>query len=140
MDVETTANIVIGCAIRIHKALGPGLIETAYESLLEARLTSLGMKVERQKPIDLVFEELVVPAAYKIDLLVNDELVLELKATEKHSPVFSRQLMTYMKISGKSLGLLINFGQETLVQGLQRVVCGHPTSPFIAPSRDKIRC
>lgn len=129
MDVSETTDLVIGSAIQIHRTFGPGLLESAYEMILVRYLMRQGLRVECQKPIDLSFEDIIIPRAFVIDLIVNDHLIVELKASEKNSPVYSRQLFTYLKLTGIRVGLVINFGQETLKEGLHRVVNGYP-SPF----------
>ncbi len=106
--------------------MGPGLLESTYEAVLEFELRRRGFRVERQKYIDLTYDELFVPRAFCIDLLVNERVVIELKSAERLAPVHYKQVLTYLKLTNLRLGLLINFGQSTIKEGLHRIVNGYP--------------
>ena len=120
------SNNVIGAAIEVHRELGAGLLETTYELALQHELALNGISSERQVSLPVRYKDLEMPDAYRIDLLVEDSLVLEIKAVEKIIPVHSAQLLTYLKMSKKHLGLLINFHTIKLTDGLKRVVHQFP--------------
>lgn len=129
-DLEAISGDVINVAIRIHRDLGPGLLESVYETILAARLVTMGYKVDRQKPVDIEFEELRFDAAFRIDILVNDCLLIEIKSVEQLNKAHAKQLLTYLRLTGQPVGLLINFGGETLKEGLKRVVNDYkPSAP-----------
>ncbi|MEM6333576.1 MAG: GxxExxY protein [Planctomycetota bacterium] len=115
---------VIGCAIEVHKALGPGLLESAYEACLAAELNHAGLRFRRQVPISIKYRGEAVDAGYFLDLVVEDKLVLELKAVERTLPVHIAQLHTYLRLSGIRTGLLINFNVTKLTDGITRRVVG----------------
>jgi len=115
---------IIGCAIEVHKALGPGLLESAYEACLYYELQEAGLKVERQKSLPVVYKEVKLEAGYRIDLLVEDCVVVELKAVEALNDVHTAQVLTYLKLSGSKLGLLMNFNVTKLVNGIKRLKNG----------------
>ncbi len=121
------SNDVIGAAIEVHKDLGPGLLETTYELSLQYELKLRGIQSERQLSLPVVYKGLVVPDAYRIDLLVEDCLVIELKAVAALTPVHSAQLLTYLRMSENHLGLLINFHNIRLVDGIKRLVNNFPS-------------
>jgi len=113
---------MIGCAIAVHKQLGPGLLESAYEICLTYELEQNGFKVERQKAIPLQYREIELDCGYRLDLLVNDLAIIEVKAAESLLPIHDAQLMTYMKLAKCKLGLLINFNEKLLKHGIRRFV------------------
>lgn len=117
----------IGAALEVHSVLGPGLLETTYELNLQHELQLRGYEVQRQIPLPIEYKGLVVPEAYRIDLLLEDQLVIELKAVETLQPIHSAQLLTYLKMSGKHLGLLINFHSVRLTDGIKRLVHNFPS-------------
>jgi GxxExxY protein len=119
--VEQLAAIAVDCALRVHKALGPGLLEKVYEAVLADCLANRGLRVERQKPVDVVFEGRMIRDGFTIDLLVNGQLIIELKSVERLAPIHGKQLLTYLRLARLPLGLLMNFGAETLREGLRRV-------------------
>jgi len=125
----------IGAAIRIHRALGPGLLESAYEECLCYELPKHGFAFERQKAIAVVYENVTLDCGYRIDLLVENLVVLELKCVERLLPIHQAQLLTYLKRIGSSLGLLINFHVPFLRDGLKRLVLNFPSSSSSAPPR-----
>ncbi|MCL5992221.1 MAG: GxxExxY protein [Bacteroidetes bacterium] len=122
MNENEISHKIIGAAIELHKTLGPGLLESAYEKALAFDLKELGFNVDTQVPIDLVYKGLKLENAYKIDILINDLVIVELKSVEALAPVFFAQTLTYLKLSGKKLGLLINFNTEILKTGIHRIV------------------
>lgn len=124
MTENELATEVIGCAIAVHRALGPGLLESAYEQCLAYELRQSGFRVEVQKPMPLVYEEVEMDCGYRIDLLVEGKLIIELKAVERLMDVHMAQTLTYLKLSGCKLGLLMNFNVSVLKKGIQRVVNG----------------
>src|SRR5688500_15164427 len=113
---------IIGCAIKVHRSLGPGLLESAYTVCLEYELRKQGLKVEREKPISLFYEDLTIDCAYRVDLLVNDSVVVEVKSVEKLEEVHLAQVITYLRLIECEVGLLINFNVKILKNGLRRVV------------------
>jgi GxxExxY protein len=125
LGVEETAREIVDAAVQIHRRLGPGLLESAYEAVLHYEMEKRGLQVLRQVELSLTYDDLVVERAYCMDFLVNDSVVIELKASERISSVHYRQLLTYLKVANVRVGLLINFGQPTLKQGLHRVVNGY---------------
>jgi GxxExxY protein len=123
---DEIAKDVVDAAYKIHRKLGPGLLESAYEACLAHELTLRGYQVERQKPQPIVYEGLEIEVGYRLDILVNGELIIELKAVEQVLPIHHAQLMTYLKLSGKTLGLLINFNVPLIKNGIKRVAMNHP--------------
>ncbi len=113
---------IIGASFKVHSALGPGLLESTYEVCLEYELIKMGYKVERQKALPVKYENVSLDAGYRIDLLVDDLVIVELKSVEDVLPIHSAQLMTYLKLSGLTLGLLINFNTRDLKLGIKRIV------------------
>lgn len=113
---------IIGIAIELHKALGPGLLESVYEKTLAYDLKEAGLKVKTQVPMPLVYKETKQDVGYRIDLLVEDKVIIELKAIETLAPVHFAQTLTYLKLSEKKLGLLINFNTKILKEGIHRIV------------------
>jgi GxxExxY protein len=113
---------IIGAAIEVHRALGPGLLESAYEQCLCHELSVRGMQFGRQLSLPLVYKGVKLDCGYCIDLLVEDAVIIELKSVEKVLPVHLAQLLTYMRLSNKKLGLLINFNERLLKDGLHRIV------------------
>jgi GxxExxY protein len=122
LDADIT-NQIIGCAIDVHKALGPGLLESVYESCLVFELTKAGLKAERQKPLPVVYKGIVFDEGFRIDVLVEEKVVVELKCVEKVLPIHEAQIYTYLKLSGIKIGLLINFNTKMLKDGLVRIAC-----------------
>jgi GxxExxY protein len=120
-DLERMARIAVNCGYRIHKDLGPGLLENAYEALMDEALKQAGLAVRRQVPISMSYIGVLVENAFKIDLLVEDALVLELKSIERLAPVHGKQVLTYLRLMELPLGLLMNFNQATFKDGLRRI-------------------
>lgn len=121
-DIEQLITVSMDCGFAIHRALGPGLLESAYEILLAAALVKRGLRVERQKSIGLDFEGIRIDDVYRVDLLIEDQLIIELKSVERLAPVHQKQLLTYLRITDKPLGLLMNFGEVLLMNGISRVI------------------
>lgn len=111
---------IIGCAYSVHSEIGPGLLESTYETCLEYELLEKGLKVEKQKPLPVIYKNIKLNAGYRIDLLVEDKVVVEIKSCEAIAPIHEAQLLTYLKLADKKLGLLINFNVKDLKQGIMR--------------------
>jgi len=122
MNENELSNIIIGIAIDIHNSLGPGLLESAYKECLYYRLKKDGYYVEKEKPMPLVYEEVHLDCGYRIDLLVERKVVLEIKSVDALNEVHFAQTLTYMKLGGYKLGLLINFNVSLLKDGIRRIV------------------
>tara|TARA_R110002167_G_scaffold5075_3_gene23843 strand:+ start:6272 stop:6643 length:372 start_codon:yes stop_codon:yes gene_type:complete len=122
MDRDELTSGVIGCAIEVHKTLGPGLLESSYEQCLLYELHQVGIHAQRQVSLPVHYKEQRIDAGYRIDLLVPNELIIELKAVDRLLPIHTAQLLTYLKLSGIGKGLLINFNVPRLVDGVKRVV------------------
>src|SRR6266545_411370 len=115
---------VIGACIEIHRELGPGLLESAYEECLAYELSKAGLRFERQRALPVRYKEVQLDCGYRLDLVIEGVLVVELKAVTELHPIHEAQLLTYLKLDQKSLGLLINFNVPTLKKGVKRVACG----------------
>lgn len=122
MHENELSEIVIGCAIKVHKKLGPGLLESAYEECLYYEIKKTELKVEKQKTLPLVYEEVKLDCGYRIDLLVDNKLIVELKAVDALNDVYLAQVLTYLRLSNCKLGLLINFNVGKLKDGIRRIV------------------
>jgi GxxExxY protein len=120
-STDQVAREIVDSAMRVHQTLGPGLLESVYEACLVHELTKRCMKVLRQLPIAIEYDDLRIEAGLRIDLLVNDEVVVEIKAVEEMNSLFEAQLLTYLKLTGKRLGLLINFNTPLLKHGIKRM-------------------
>ena len=118
---DVLAKRVLDEAFRLHTELGPGLLESVYEQVLAARLRKAGLRVEAQKSISIVVDDLTIPEAFRADLVIEGKLIVELKSVEEMKPVFAKQLLTYLRLSGLKLGLLLNFGAPSLKNGIERV-------------------
>ena len=125
MEEQELSGDVIGAAIEVHRVLGPGLLESAYELALERELTLRGHAVERQKPVSLEYKGTTLGDGFRIDLLVDNRLLIEIKAVETLLPIHEAQLLTYLRLTGKRVGLLINFNERTLKEGIRRVMNGY---------------
>jgi len=113
---------IIGCAIEVHKSLGPGLLESAYLECLFYELQKAGLQVEKQKPLPLVYKEVKLDVGYRIDLVVERKVIIELKSVEALNEIHIAQVLTYLKLSGCKLGLLMNFNVLRVVDGIKRLV------------------
>ena len=119
---------IIGCAINVHRGLGPGLLESAYEACLLYDLSQTKMKIESQKPLPIIYKKVKLDCGYYLDLLIEDDVIVEIKSVEKLLPIHKAQLLSYLKISGLRVGLLINFNVKLLKDGIIRVVNNYPDS------------
>ena len=124
MDLSELSGAVIGAAIEVHRVLGPGLLESAYELALERELGLRKVPVQRQVAVPLEYKGLELGDGFRLDLLVDDALVVEVKAVDRLQPIHDTQLLTYLKLANKRLGLLINFNERTLKEGVKRVANG----------------
>ena len=124
--LNSLSNCVIGAALRVHNELGPGMLESAYEACLMYELIDQGLNVERQKPVPVVYRGRRLDCGYRIDLLVEDALIVEVKAIERLEKVHSAQLRSHLRFSERKLGLLINFNVKSLRDGLKRIVNAFP--------------
>ncbi len=113
---------IIGCAIDVHKSLGPGLLESAYLECLYYELYNSGLEVEKQKPLPLIYKEVKLDAGYRLDIIVERKVIIEVKAVEALNDIHIAQVLTYLKLSGCKLGLLMNFNVLRLIDGLKRLV------------------
>ncbi len=121
-DTERLASQVVDAAFKVHSALGPGLLESVYETCLLHELRSRSLKAQRQVTLAIIYEGLRIDSGLRLDLLIGDRVVVELKAVEKILPVFDAQLLTYLKLSGHRLGLLINFNVPRIKDGIRRII------------------
>ena len=122
MNENEIAKIIVDAAFQIHKRLGPGLLETVYEVVLAHDLKRRGLKVKRQVPVAIIYDEIKFDEGFRADLIVEEKIIVELKSVEKVIPVHKKQLLTYLRLADKRLGLLINFGSELIRDGISRVV------------------
>jgi GxxExxY protein len=124
MNENEIASLVMDKAFLLHRELGPGLLESVYEVVLDRQLTEMGLAVERQVPIPVRFQGIVFDEGFRADLFVEKKVIIELKSVERLQPVHSKQLLTYLRLTGCRLGLLINFGENLLKDGFKRVANG----------------
>jgi GxxExxY protein len=124
MTENEIASLVMDAAFLIHRELGPGLLESVYEVVLARQLTDMGLAVERQVPVPIRFQEIVFEEGFRADLFVEQMVIIELKSVERLQPVHSKQLLTYLRLTGCRLGLLINFGENLMKDGFKRVANG----------------
>ena len=117
--------IIINCGLSLHLQIGPGLIESVYEQVLADRLNGLGLKVDRQKPVDIMIDGKTYTGAFRYDLLIENVLLIELKSIEKLGPIHLKQTLTYIRLMNLPIGLLLNFGGETFKQGIRRITNNH---------------
>ena len=122
MDINKLSSEVIGAAIEVHKTLGPGLLESTYEGCLCHELNLQGLKFERQKALPVVYKGMKLDCGYRLDVVVENIIILELKSCEKIEPIHRAQLLTYLKLSGLNLGLLLNFNVPIMRDGIVRIV------------------
>ena len=132
-EIERSIADTIDCGLAIHERLGPGLLESAYEVLLIQLLLQRGYKTERQKPITIRFDDIVIEEAYRVDLLIEGQLIVELKSVEQLAPVHSKQLLTYLRVTGLPVGLLLNFGGNLFKDGIRRII--NNKSSYIGPPK-----
>ena len=128
MELDDITGMVVEEAIRFHRKPGPSLFESVYERLLERALQRRGLHVERQKAIGFSFEGLVFEEGFRLDLLVENQVIIEVKSVERFAPVHIKQLLTYLRLTNLQIGLLLNFGGATMKEGIKRVVNDLPRS------------
>ncbi|MBI3930034.1 MAG: GxxExxY protein [Armatimonadetes bacterium] len=131
MKLNEITEIIIGAAIEVHRALGPGLLESAYAACLAYESTTRGLKVGRQLQLPVTYKGVHLDCGYRVDLLVEDQVVVELKVVDRFDPIHDAQLLTYLKLSGCQVGLLLNFNAAVLRDGIKRLVhnCERPGRP-----------
>lgn len=122
MTENELSNIILGCAIEVHKQLGPGLLESAYQECLYYELINAGLKVQKEKPMPIVYKEVKLDHGYRIDLLVEEKVVIEIKTVEVLNDVHTAQVLTYLKLGKYKLGILLNFQVSTLKNGIKRII------------------
>ena len=122
MDINELSSKIIGAAIEVHKALGPGLLESAYEECLCHEFGLRGLSNERQKPLPVIYKGIELDCGYRLDIVVENTIILELKSCEKIEPIHKAQLLTYLKLSGLKLGLILNFNVALMRDGIVRIV------------------
>ncbi|TWU39018.1 hypothetical protein Q31b_40990 [Novipirellula aureliae] len=124
MNENQIGTIVVDCAVKLHKSLGPGLLETVYEAVLAKQLQQAGLSVHRQLPIPIEFAGMRFDEGFRADIIVNELVILELKSVEKTHPVHKKQLLTYLRLTNLKLGYLLNFGDELMKDGITRIING----------------
>ncbi len=122
MEFDNLSREIIGCAIEVHKLLGPGLLESAYEECMVFELKTKGISVERQKPVPVIYKEIKLDCGYRLDLKIASEIIVEIKSVEVLAPIHDAQILTYMRFSKIKIGLLMNFNVTSLRQGIKRFV------------------
>lgn len=121
-DIETLARIAVDCGFKLHERIGPGLLESVYEACLFQSPAQRGLRIERQKTVPIRFDGLVIDEGFRIDLLVEDSLLIELKSVESLAAVHGKQVLTYLRLMDLPLGLLMNFGAATFKEGTRRII------------------
>jgi GxxExxY protein len=124
LGINKISGLIIEAAMRVHSALGPGLLESAYEACLLHELRKLRLKVLSQVSLPVLYDNLSIDVGYRVDLIVDDSVIVELKAVEKLLPIHEAQILSYLKLNGKTLGLLINFNVVHLKDGIKRIANG----------------
>ena len=127
-EIDQISGDVLDVSIRLHRELGPGLLESVYETVLAAQLARMGYAVARQRPIDIEFEGLRFEAAFRIDLLIEEKLLVEIKSVDQLHAAHAKQVLTYLRLTRQPVGLLINFGGATLKEGFRRLVNDYRSS------------
>lgn len=125
MDDNDLTDKIIGCSIKVHKALGPGLLESAYQACLYYELVKSGLNVEKEKPLPLVYEEVKLDCGYRMDLVIENRIIVEVKSVDTLNDIHLAQVLTYLKLTKNRFGLLINFNVLKLKDGVKRVVNGY---------------
>ena len=121
-DENSLSNIIIGCAIEVHRHLGPGLLESAYQECLYHELLLAGLSVQKEKPMPIIYKDVKLNHGYRIDLLVNNKVVIEIKTVEVFTDVHTAQVLTYLKLGNYKLGLLLNFYVTSQKSGIKRII------------------
>lgn len=122
MEVNIITQMILNAAYKVHSALGPGLLESSYQACMKFELEKVGLQVELEKSLPLIYEEIRLDCGYRIDMLVEKEVIVEFKTVEEFTDVHIAQILTYLKLSKKSIGLLINFNTKSLKNGIKRVI------------------
>ena len=129
MTYNELSGAILEVAIDIHRRLGPGLMESVYQTILAHELTKRGFSIRKEEPIPLVWDNLQFDIGFRADLIVNELIIIELKSIEQVAPVHKKQVLTYLRVTGKKFGLLINFGEELLKEGVHRIINGKLDEP-----------
>lgn len=124
MHENQIGKIIVDCAVKLHMELGPGLLESVYETLLAHRLQNAGLHVKRQAPIPIIFDGIQFDEGFRADLIVEDKVIVELKSVENIHPSHQKQVLTYLKLTGLKLGYLLNFGAPVIKDGIWRIING----------------
>ena len=124
MTENEIATIIVDCSFKVHSRLGPGLLESVYEAVLAYELTNRGLIVVRQQGLPVIYDAIKLDVGFRADLVVNEKVIVELKSVEKIASVHKKQLLTYLRLSDKKLGLLVNFGENLIKDGISRIANG----------------
>ncbi|MBE9537220.1 MAG: GxxExxY protein [Proteobacteria bacterium] len=122
MTENELSRIIVDCCFKLHKALGPGLLESVYEEVLFYELNKFNLECRRQVEVPVIYEAIRLDAGFRADIIIEDKVIVELKSVEKVLPVHKKQLLTYLKLSGHKLGLLVNFNENLIKDGITRIV------------------
>ena len=133
MDENAIADIVVDSVFRIHKGLGSGLLESVYEQVLARDLRRQGLYVEQQVPIGIAYDGLSFEVGFRADIIVENKVILELKSIDRITDVHKKQLLTYLRLSNRKLGYLLNFGESLMKNGITRIINGHLDTPTLIP-------
>jgi len=125
MDENDIGGIVVDCAVKVHMRLGPGLLESVYETVLSYELQNRGLCVQRQVAIPVTYDDLLFKEGFRADLIVNEKVILELKSVERVTKTHKKQLLTYLRLSGMKVGYLLNFGEALMKSGISRIINGN---------------
>lgn len=122
MEINDLTSQILKCAFKVHSELGPGLLESAYEECLFYELKQTGLLVEKQKPLPLLYHDVKLDIGYRVDLMVENSVIIEIKAIDALAPIHTAQVLTYLKLSGCKIGLLLNFNTVSLKDGIKRLI------------------
>ncbi len=128
MEIEHICSLIVDAAFKLHKDIGPGLLESAYERILAAKFEGIGLGVDLQVPIDIQYDQVHLPAAFRVDLLVEKRIIIEIKSVEKTLPVHAKQVITYLRLTNLTHGFVINFGTPMFKDGIKRLLNDRPSS------------
>ena len=124
MDENGIGGIVVDCAVKVHMRLGPGLLESVYEAVLAYELQNRGLLIRKQVPIPIIYDDLLFKEAFRADLVIEDKVILELKSVDRLTNAHKKQLHTYLRLSGKKIGYILNFGEALMKDGISRIING----------------
>jgi GxxExxY protein len=127
MEIEHICSLIVDAAFKLHKDIGSGLLESAYEAILAAKLENSGLIVDRQVPIDIEYDGVRLPSAFRVDLLIEKRIILEIKSVEKALPVHAKQVITYLRLTNLTHGFVINFGTPMFKDGIKRLLNDRPS-------------